>query len=40
LRGTILKEADIVDRQTVRAVIRWDHNTERAALNMRKRFGN
>jgi hypothetical protein len=39
LRGTLLKEADIVDRQTVRAVIRWDHNTERAAMYMRKRFG-
>jgi PBP1b-binding outer membrane lipoprotein LpoB len=40
LRGTMLKEADIVDRQTVRAVIRWDHNTERAATYMRKRFSN
>ena len=40
LRGAVLKEADIVDRQTVRAVIRWDHNTERAAAYMRKRFGN
>lgn len=40
LRGTVLKEADIVDRQTVRAVIRWDHSTERAAVYMRKRFGN
>ena len=40
LRGALLKEADIVDRQTVRAVIRWDHNTERAATYMRKRFGN
>jgi hypothetical protein len=40
LRGALLKEADIVDRQTVRAVIRWDHDTERAATYMRKRFGN
>jgi hypothetical protein len=40
LRGAVLKEADIVDRQTVRAVIRWDQNTERAASYMRKRFGN
>ena len=39
LRGALLKEAEIVDRQTVKAVIRWDHNTERAALYMRKRFG-
>jgi hypothetical protein len=40
LRGAMLKEADIVDRQTVRAVIRWDQNNERAASYMRKRFGN
>ncbi len=40
LRGAMLKEADIVDRQTVRVVIRWDHNTERAANYMRKRFSN
>ena len=39
LRGALLKDADIIDRQTVRAVIRWDHNTERAAIYMRKRFG-
>ena len=39
LRGALLKDAEIVDRQTVKAVIRWDHNTERAALYMRKRFG-
>ena len=40
LRGALLKDAEIVDRQTVKAVIRWDHNTERAAMYMRKRFGN
>jgi hypothetical protein len=40
LRGAVLKEADIVDRQTVRVVIRWDQNSERAASYMRKRFGN
>jgi hypothetical protein len=40
LRGTVLKEADIIDRQTVRVIIRWDHDTERAAIYMRKRFGN
>ena len=39
LRGALLKDAEIVDRQTVKAVIRWDHNTERAATYMRKRFG-
>lgn len=39
LRGTVVKEADIIDRQTVKVVIRWDHNTERAANYMRKRFG-
>jgi hypothetical protein len=39
IRGAVLKDADIIDRQTVRAVIRWDHNTDRAALYMRKRFG-
>jgi hypothetical protein len=40
LRGALLKDAEIVDRQTVKAVIRWDHDTERAATYMRKRFGN
>jgi hypothetical protein len=40
IRGALLKDAEIVDRQTVKAVIRWDHNTERAAMYMRKRFGN
>ena len=40
LRGAVLKEADIVDRQTVRVVIRWDDNTERAANYLRKRFSN
>ena len=40
LRGAMLVQADIVDRQTVKAVIRWDHNTERAANYMRRRFGN
>jgi hypothetical protein len=39
LRGALLKDAEIVDRQTVKAVIRWDHDTERAAMYMRKRFG-
>jgi hypothetical protein len=39
LRGALLKDAEIVDRQTVKAIIRWDHNTERAATYMRKRFG-
>lgn len=39
IRGAMLKDADIIDRQTVRAVIRWDHSTDRAALYMRKRFG-
>jgi len=39
LKGSVLKEADIVDRQTVRVVIRWDKDTERAASYMRKRFG-
>ena len=39
IRGAVLKDADIIDRQTVRAVIRWDHSTDRAALYMRKRFG-
>lgn len=40
IRGAIIKEVDIVDRQTVRAVIRWDKDTDRAATFMRKRFGN
>jgi len=40
LKGAMLKEADIVDRQTVRVVIRWDENTERAANYLRKRFSN
>lgn len=39
IRGAMLKEADIVDRQTVRAVIRWDQNTDRAAVFLRNRFG-
>ena len=38
IRGAVLKDADIIDRQTVRAVIRWDHSNDRAALYMRKRF--
>jgi hypothetical protein len=38
IRGAMLKDADIVDRQTVRVVIRWDNNTDRAAMNLRKRF--
>jgi len=40
LRGAVLVQADIVDRQTVKAVIRWDHNSERAAEYLRRRFGN
>ena len=39
LKGAMLKEADIVDRQTVRVVIRWDKDSERASSYMRKRFG-
>ena len=38
IRGAVLKDADIIDRQTVRAVIRWEHSNDRAALYMRKRF--
>lgn len=38
LRGAMLKEADIVDRQTVRVVIRWDNSTDHAANYLRKRF--
>jgi PBP1b-binding outer membrane lipoprotein LpoB len=40
LRGAMVKEAEIVDRQTVKVTIRWDHNTERAAKLLRKRFSN
>jgi len=39
LNGVFLKDAEIIDRQTVKAVIRWDHNTERAAQSLSKRFG-
>jgi len=38
IRGAIIKEADIVDRQTVRVIIRWDNNTDQAANYLRKRF--
>lgn len=38
IRGAMLKDADIVDRQTVRVVIRWDNNTDQAANYLRKRF--
>jgi len=38
IRGAMLKDADIVDRQTVRVVIRWDNNTDHAANYLRKRF--
>lgn len=40
LRGAMVKESDIVDRQTVKVVIRWDNSTERAANYLRKRFSN
>lgn len=40
LKGAMLVQADIVDRQTVRAVIRWDQNTDKAAAYLRRRFGN
>lgn len=40
LRGAMVKESEIVDRQTVKVVIRWDNNTERAANYLRKRFNN
>lgn len=40
LRGAMVKESEIVDRQTVKVVIRWDNSTERAANYLRKRFSN
>ena len=40
LRGMILTNAEIVDRQTVKVTIRWDYHTEKAAITLRRRFGN
>jgi len=38
IRGAYVKDADIVDRQTVMVTIRWDKDSQEAALNLRKNF--
>jgi hypothetical protein len=38
IRGAYIKDADIVDRQTVMVTIRWDKDSQEAALNLRKNF--
>lgn len=38
LRGAVIKEADIVDRQTVRVTIRWDHTLDGVAQHLNKLF--
>ena len=40
LRGTYVKQAEIVDRQTVKVVIRWDNASQKAAETLRLKFGN
>jgi hypothetical protein len=38
LRGLYVKEANIVDRQTVQVTLRWDKDSERASDYFRNRF--
>lgn len=38
LRGLYIKEANIVDRQTVQVTLRWDKDSERASDYFRNRF--
>lgn len=38
LRGLYVKEANIVDRQTVKVTLRWDKDSERASDYFRNRF--
>jgi len=38
IRGAYVKEADIVDAQTVRVTIRWDKDSQKAATQLRKNF--
>jgi|TARA_R110000868_G_scaffold61114_1_gene185862 hypothetical protein len=40
LRGVVVKEEKVVDRQTVAVTIRWDSVNERAVNNLRKRMAN
>jgi len=40
LKGVRVIDEQIVDRQTVSVVIRWDKENERATQNLRKAFGN
>ena len=40
LKGVRVIDEQIVDRQTVAVVIRWDKENERATQNLRKVFGN
>jgi hypothetical protein len=38
LRGAYVKDAQIVDRQTVKVTIRWDQDSSRAVNQLRKHF--
>ena len=38
LRGLYIKDAAVVDRQTVQVTLRWDKDSERASDYFRNRF--
>jgi hypothetical protein len=38
LRGLYIKQANIVDRQTVQVTLRWDRDSDRASEFFRNRF--
>jgi hypothetical protein len=38
IRGAYVRDAEIVDRQTVMVTIRWDKDSQEAARNLRKNF--